>query len=497
MTAFPEYPQYDGLGLAQLVASKQVTPGDLVEEAITRIERFNPQLNAVVYGLFDQARAAASGPVPDGPFKGVPFLLKDLHTQMMGIPASLGTRILRDVPAQFDAEMTVRYRRAGLIPVGRANCSEFGILPYTEPEAFGPTRNPWNLALTPGGSSGGSAAAVAARLVPMADASDSGGSIRTPASCCGLFGLKPTRARTPTGPVDVEVWRGFSVQHAITRSVRDSAALLDCVAGPDAGAFYYAPPVERTFLSEVTRQPGRLRIAFTAKPFLGHELHPDCLAGLEATARLLEGLGHDVFETDLTFDRKKLAMAYLLSIASEIAVQMRSAAKASGRRFNLDDFEPATSGLYLFASATSAADYAEALGDLQFVARQVAPFFDTCDVLLTPTLAAPPFAIGSLQATPLERTAVRLLSKFNGGKLMLAAGIVDRNADHTFDWIPYEPIWNITGHPAMSVPLYWNAEGIPIGMHFTGHFGDEATLFRLAGQLERAQPWHDRLPAGY
>ncbi len=497
MTPFPEYSHYDGLGLAQLVASKQVTPGELVEEAIAQIEAHNPKINAVIYKLYDQARAAASGPLPDGPFKGVPFLLKDLHTQIMGVPASLGTRILRDVPAQFDAEMTIRYRRAGLIPVGRASCSEFGIMPYTEPEAFGPTRNPWDLALTPGGSSGGSAAAVAARMVPMADASDAGGSIRTPASCCGLFGLKPTRARTPTGPREVEVWRGFSVQHAITRSVRDSAALLDCVAGPDAGAFYYPPPVERSFLTEVTREPGRLRIAFTARPFLGHEVHPDCLAGLDATVRLLKELGHEVFEADLTFDRKRLSMAYLLSIGSEISVEMRSAAKASGRKFDLDDFEPGTSGLYLFATAVSAADYAQALHDLQYLAREVAPFFESCDALLTPTLAAPPFPIGSLQPASLEKMAVRLLSKFNGGKLMLAAGIVDRNADHTFDWIPYEPIWNITGHPAMSVPLYWNAEGIPIGMHFTGRFGDEATLFRLAGQLERAQPWSERVPAGY
>jgi amidase len=497
MTTFPEYSQYDGLGLAQLVTSKQVAPGELVEEAIARTERHNPQINAIIYKLYDQARAAASGPLPDGPFKGVPFLLKDLHSQITGIPISFGTRILRDVPSPFDAEMTIRYRRAGLIPVGRTSAPEFGILPYTEPEAFGPTHNPWNLDLTPGGSSGGSAAAVAARIVPLADASDGGGSIRTPASCCGLFGLKPTRARTPTGPYEGELWRGFAIQHAITRSVRDSAALLDCVAGPDAGTLYYAPPVKRTFLSEVTHEPGRLRIAFTAKPWLGHEVHPDCLAGLEDTVRLLEGLGHELFEADLVFDRKKLSMAFLLSIAAETAVGMRSAEAAAGRKFNLDDFEPTTSALYLLASATSAANYAQALHDLQFLARQVAPFFEKYDVLLTPSLAAPPFPIRSLQPKSFEKTTIRLLSKINGGRLMLASGIVDKNADHTFDWIPYAPIWNVTGQPAMSVPLYWNAEGVPIGMHFVGRFGDEATLFRLAGQLERAQPWCERTPEGY
>lgn len=497
MTSFPEYSQYDGLGLAQLVARKQVTPCELVEEAIARTEQHNPQINAIIYKLYDQARAAASGPLPDGPFKGVPFLLKDLHSQIMGIPISFGTRTLRDVPSPFDAEMTIRYRRAGLIPVGRTNTPEFGILPYTEPEAFGPTRNPWNLALSAGGSSGGSAAAVAARIVPMADASDGGGSIRTPASCCGVFGLKPTRARTPTGPYDGELWRGFAIQHAVTRSVRDSAALLDCVSGPDAGALYYAPPVERPFLSEVTREPGCLRIAFTAKPLLGHEVHADCLAGLDVTVRLLEGLGHELFEAGLVFDRKKLSMAFLLSIAAETAVWMRSTTIAAGRKFNLDDFEPATSALYLLASASSATDYAQALHDLQLVARQVAPFFEKCDVLLTPSLAAPPFPIGSLQPKSFEKTAIRLLSKINGGKLMLASGIVDKNADHTFDWIPYAPIWNVTGQPAMSVPLYWNDEGIPIGMHFTGRFGDEGTLFRLAGQLERAQPWFECAPEGY
>src|SRR5512136_2565763 len=296
MTAFPEFHKYDGLGLGELVRTRQVAPADLIEEAISRIEAHNPKLNAVVYKLYDQARAAAKGDLPDGPFKGVPFLLKDMHATVQGVPTSCGTSMLKDVPQPHDSEIVRRYRAAGVILLGKTNVPEFSLLPYTEPQAFGPTHNPWDLARTPGGSSGGSAAAVAARLVPLSGGADGGGSIRIPASCCGVFGLKPTRGRTPTGPDIGDIWRGFAQEHVLTRSVRDSAAMLDAISGSETGEPYCAPTPRRPFLQEVSLPPGHLKIAFTSHPFLGHEVHEDCRKGLEATVRLLESLGHEVVE---------------------------------------------------------------------------------------------------------------------------------------------------------------------------------------------------------
>ena len=497
MTRLPEYHKYDGLGLAELVRTKKVSPTELVEEAISRIEAHNATINAVIYKMYEQARKVAQGKVPDGPFKGVPFLLKDMHATVEGVPTSCGTRILKDVPQPHDSEIVRRYRAAGVILLGKTNVPEFSLLPYTESETFGPTNNPWDLTRTPGGSSGGSAAAVAARLVPLAGGADGGGSIRIPASCCGVFGLKPTRSRTPTGPDIGDIWRGFAQEHVLTRSVRDSAAMLDAIAGPDIGAPYWAPSPTRPYVQEVTTEPGRLRIAFTAHPFLGHDVHEDCRKGLTATVRLLKELGHELVEAAPEIDREEFAIAFLTILAGETRDEIDWAAGLAKRKTSFADFEAGTSALALLGQAFSAGDYAKALNYLLASARGVGRFFEGYDVLLTPTLSQPPLPTGSLQPSGAERFMVRLVGRLHAAWLLNALGVIKPLANKTFDFIPYTPVFNVTGQPAMSVPLYWNEAGLPIGMHFVGRFGDEATLFRLAGQLERAQPWSDRTPANF
>jgi amidase len=497
MSSFPEYPKYDGLGLAELVCTKQITPSELVEEAIERIEARNPRLNAVVNKLYEQARAAAKNDLPDGPFMGVPFLVKDLISTMEGVPTSFGTRWLKDYPMPHDTEMVRRFRATGAVILGKTNTPEFGLVPYTEPEAFGPTHNPWDLQRTPGGSSGGSGAAVAARLVPLASGGDGGGSIRIPASCCGLFGLKPTRARTPTGPVVGEMWHGFAQEHVLSRSVRDSAAMLDAVAGPDVGAPYFAPPQERPYLQEVSTDPGKLRIAFTSHPFMGHEVHTDCRKGLEETVRLLQSLGHIVVEDKPDIDGEAFSVAFLTVVAGETRADIEWTSGLVKRKPSLAGFEASTYAVGLLGKAMSAVDYANAVRYLQTVSRSIGRFFESYDLLLTPTLSQPPVPIGSLQPPSSQMPLIRLIGQLNAGWLLNALGVIKPLAAQTFDFIPYTPVFNVTGQPAMSVPLYWNEAGLPIGMHFVGRFGDEATLFRLAGQLERAQPWFDRAPADF
>ena len=494
MSGFSEFHEYDGLGLAELVRSGQVTAAELVDEAIGRIEARNPRVNAVVRPMYEQAREDVRGAPPGGAFGGVPFLLKDLVSTVKGVPTSCGTRILKDVPAARDSEMVRRYRAAGLVILGKTNTPEFGLLPYTEPVAFGPTNNPWDLTRTPGGSSGGSAAAVAAGMVPLAGGGDGGGSLRIPASCCGLFGLKPTRGRTPTGPDVGDIWRGFVQEHVVTRSVRDSAAVLDAVAGPDVGAPYWAPPPARPYLDEVATEPGRLRIAFSAKPLLGAEVDPDCAAGLRATASLLEGLGHELVEAAPPVERERFAVSFLMVIAAETAASVESAARAAGRKTSLADFEIGTQALAMLGRAFSAGEYAGALNYLLAASRRIAGFFEDYDVLLTPTLAKPPVPTGSLQPTKSEALQVEITGRLRASWLLKALGVIKPLAEKTFAFMPYTPVFNVTGQPAMSVPLHWNAAGLPIGMHFVGRFGDEATLFRLAAQLERAQPWFARTP---
>ncbi len=497
MSAFPEYSHYDGLGLAELVRKKEISAVELVEEAIQRIETHNPALNAVINKLYDSARDTAKKPLPDGPFAGVPFLIKDLLSTIAGVPTSNGNRLWKNIPAKMDSELVKRWKKAGVVILGKTNTPEFGLTPYTEPLAFGPTHNPWDLTRITGGSSGGSGAAVAARLVPLASGGDGGGSIRIPASACGVFGLKPTRGRTPTGPVLGEAWHGFAIEHVLTRSVRDSAAMLDATQGADVGAPYFAPPVSRPFLDEVSTKPGKLRIAVSAAPMLGKNVHADVLKAFAETVSLLKELGHEIIEAAPQVDGEAFSLAFVTILAAELRADIEEAARAAGKKVSVSDFDPASFGLGMLGKAMSAEEYAAAARYLQTSARQVSRFCEDYDLLLTPTLSQPPVKVGALQPAASEKTLISLIGSFDGGGLLKMMGIIKPLAAQTFEFMPWTPVFNVTGQPAMSVPLYWNAENLPIGMHFVGKFGDEATLLRLAGQLEQAKPWAQKTPPGF
>ncbi|MEO8193776.1 MAG: amidase [Gemmatimonadales bacterium] len=489
-----DYSSHDALSLAELVRTRQVSARELVDAAIARIESLNPKLNAVIHKMYDGALRQADEPRRGGPFEGVPFMLKDLLSWYAGEPTTSGSRFFRGWVPPHDTEIVQRYRRSGVIVVGKTNTPEFGLTPYTEPELFGPAHNPWDTTRTTGGSSGGSAAAVASGMVPWAGGGDGGGSIRIPASCCGIFGLKPTRGRTPAGPLAGEHWQGAAIEHCLTRSVRDSAAMLDATAGPDVGAPYWATPPSRPFLEEVGAPPGRLRIAFTSTPFLGHSVHEDCKAALADTVRLLESLGHDVVEAAPPADREKFNRAFLTVVCGEVHADLLDARALVGRAVTPQDVEFTTWGLNLLGGSISAGQFVRAERYLRRSARAVGRFFETVDVLVTPTLAVPPFPIGSLQPPAHERTLLRVLGRLRAGNVLRVLGALEKAAEKIFDVIPYPPLFNITGQPAMSVPLYWNAANLPIGVHFVGKYGNEATLFRLAAQLEEARPWKERRP---
>jgi len=465
----------DATAQAELVRRREVTPLELVDAAIARIERLNPLLNAVVTPMYEQARAAASSKLPKGPFTGVPFLLKDLLASYKGVRMTLGSAFLSNFVSPHDSELVTRLKRAGFVILGKTNTPEFGLLPTTEPKLFGACHNPWALDRTPGGSSGGSAAAVAAGMVPVAHGNDGGGSIRIPASCCGLFGLKPTRARNPLGPDFGDIMGGLVVEHVLTRTVRDSAAVLDVTSGPSPGDPYWAPPRKRPFIREVETPPGRLRIGFSVQAPTGVPVHPDCVSAVKDAAELCVELGHEVSEiSPILEDSELINRAFMTVWAAGCASTIDAAALAMGKKPSPEQFEPATWAIYEMGCRRTASEYLLAVTILQRFSREVARFFASYDIWLTPTLAQPPLPLGSFDSPPDDPLyAQRRAAEF----------------------VPFTPICNITGQPAMSVPLFWNAEGLPIGVHFVGRFGEEATLFRLAAQLETARPWANRKPA--
>lgn len=493
---FSEYGKYDGLGLAELVRKKKVSAGELVEEAISRIETHNPKINAVVYKLYDRAREKAKGKLPDGPFKGVPFLIKDLHATQEGIPTSHGNKLWKDVPSKITTELVKRWEASGIIIVGKTNTPEFGLTPYTESNTLQPAHNPWDITRTTGGSSGGSGAAVASRMVPIASGGDGGGSIRIPSSACGIFGLKPTRGRTPTGPIIGESWNGFDIEHVLTRSVRDSAAMLDATKGQDVGAPYIIPDTG-PFLKEVSKKPSKLKIAFSTKPMLGKEVHADCVKGVEETVALLKELGHEVREDAPEINGEEFSYRFLTVLAGQIRADIEEAAEMAGKKVTIDDFDDESFAMGMFGVALKASDYARSMRYLQTVSREIGQFFESYDVLLTPVLSQPPVKIGALKPSASEQTQLKIVARTGAIWILEAMGIIKEVAARNYEFMPWTPVFNVSGQPAMSVPLYWNDEGLPIGMHFAGKWGDETTLFRLAGQLEKAKPWFDKAPEGY
>ena len=473
MPRIDEYEHQDAIGLAAWVRAGEVSPQELLEAAAARVEARNPAINAVVIRAFEEGRKAIEAGLPDGPLRGVPWLLKDLHAAWKGVRLTSGSRFFAENVSDYDSELVARYRRAGLVLFGRSASPEFGVTSTTESVLYGATRNPWLPSHSAGGSSGGAAAAVATGIVPAAHATDGGGSIRIPASCCGLFGMKPTRARVPSGPKLGEGWSGMSVQHAVSRSVRDSAALLDAAAGPALGDPYFAPPSARSYLEEVGRDPGRLRIALQTTAFNGAEVDPDCAAAARDAAELCRSLGHEVEEANLSIDREAMSRACGTIICASLRATLLERAADLGRDVTADDIEPLTWLMAEGIKQAGAADYVSALRVIHSLGRQVSSFFTDYDALLTPTMATPPLPLGRLALTRPDVPAL--------------------NADLART-IGFTQLFNASGHPAMSVPLYWNGAGLPIGVQFAGRFGDEATLFRLAAQLESARPWFLRRP---
>lgn len=466
-----EYEKLDALGIAQLVRSRAVTSLEVTETAIALIEERNPALNAIVARLYDRAREAIAAGLPDGPFTGVPYLFKDLVVSVLGAPTTFGSRLFAVNMPSAESELVRRCRQAGLVVLGKTNTSEFGLLPVTEPRLFGPTRNPWNIEHTPGGSSGGSAAAVAAGMLPMAHATDGGGSIRIPASCCGLFGLKPTRGRITAGPEGGEGLAGLAAQHAVSWSVRDSAALLDATAGPMPGDPYFATPPQQSFLEASRRDPQRLRIAFAVRAPNEAAVHPDCVEATRAAARLCEDLGHIVEEASPEFDVSAVVHSFNTIFQANTTANI---GRATGGKLPAEgQIEPMSRALAERGMDISAATYIASVHAMHRESRRIAAFFERYDAWLTPTLAYPPPRIGHFDTDLAD---------------------VDQWLSRLLDFIPFTFLFNVTGQPAMSVPLGMSSDGLPVGVHFAGRYGDEATLFSLAGQIERAAPWRDRRP---
>ncbi|WP_219416920.1 amidase [Pseudonocardia nigra] len=464
----------DAVAQADLVRRGELTAEELVAAAIERIEALDPVLNAVVTPMFEHAQGAARR-APAGPFRGVPFLVKDLLVDVAGVRMTAGSRFLRDTVSVHDSELVVRLRRAGLVIVGKTNTPEFGMVPACEPVRHGPTRNPWDVTRSTSGSSGGSAAAVASGMVPMAHANDLGGSIRFPAAATGLLGLKPTRARNPLGPGCGYVVSGWLTEHAVTRSVRDSAVLLDATAGPTPGDPYPAPPPARPFAAEVGADPGRLRIAFTSRTPDGSPGDPDCVDALDDAVALCSSLGHEMLEANLPGLTPAVGAAIGTVFHAATAWTVGHWVRRLGREPGPDELEPLTQAYREAGERVSAAEYLLAIGELQAFARGVAAFLTDVDLWLTPTTSSPPPPLGEIVSTPDD--PMRALRR--GGPTVRYPAVVA----------------NLTGNPAMSVPLWWNDAGLPVGVHFLGRFGDEATLLRLAAQLEQARPWAERTPA--
>lgn len=475
MITFEEYRKLDATDLAKAILRGDLKPSEVLEAAIVRAEAINPKINAIVHMQYDQARdVVAKGILPNRPFSGVPYLLKDLGAFDKGQPCNMGSRFWTGFTPGHDATYTERCKAAGVLIMGRTNTPELGLNASTEPVVHGATLNPWNFSKSVGGSSGGSAAAVAGGILPMAHATDGGGSIRIPAANCGLFGMKPTRGRNPSGPDAGEGWSGLSTGHVVSRSVRDSARMLDCTHGPALGDPYAAPLPTRPFEDEVRKKPGELKIALMTDGFDGRPLDAECVAGINEAAKLCIDLGHQVEPAQPNLDIAALLRATRTIISGNVWNVINLRCKSLGREPSSEDVEPVTRAFAEEGCRASAGDYAAAILILHQQGRVFSNFFKNYDVILSSTMRHPPLAIGSIsmQTKDFDKYYKALLE----------------------DELAITPVYNQTGCPAMTVPLHWSADGLPIGIHFGATFGDEATLFRLASQLEEAKPWFNKRP---
>ena len=484
------YLHQDAVGLAALIRAGELHPKEVLAAALDQIERFDTRINAIAWRRFDLAAQEAERTLPDSPVSGVPFLIKALSQRMDGAPHTMASQMRSGLVADHDSTLVARYKAAGLIIIGQTTSPEFGAAADTRSSLYGVTRNPWDLDRSPGGSSGGAAAAVAARYLPAAHASDGAGSIRIPASMCGLVGLKPTRGRTPKGPDAAEGWFGLSVEHAVTRTVRDSAALLDITQGADPGAPYYPPPPDRPYLEEVALPPGKLRIAVSTESMLSDRMDRRCVEAVERTAELLEQLGHRVAEARPSIDPQRFKEAIWVMIGADMACAIDAAAHSAGRRPKADLYEASSWLLGLFGRRLTAADFITSLQYIRNMGRSTAPFFDDYDIFVEPTIARPPWKSGALYP-PMNQQLARAAIRIRGRGAALKA--VSELGERSFRAVPNTALWNATGQPSISLPLHWS-DGLPIGVQFTARYAEEALLFRLAAELEQARPWIDRLP---
>jgi amidase len=470
--AMKDYSAHDGLGLAALVRDGKVKAEALVEAAVERLEALNPKLNAVIYKTYDHARTRAKL-FSAQPFAGVPFLLKDIGAAQKGVPTRQGSGFLPDAPSPHDSYLTEKFEAAGLLSLGKTNVPEFGLVPITESTLYGPARNPWNVNHTPGGSSGGSAAAVAAGIVPLAHANDGGGSIRIPAASCGLVGLKPTRGRISLGPDLGEISGGLVNEGVVSRTVRDTAAALDATAGYMPGDPHIAPLPPVSYLTAISEKPGRLRIGFATKDLAGAPFHPDCQAAVQHAAKLAEAQGHRVEEASPPVDIAVLSQAFMPIWASGVAMLVDGMAMLTGKEPRQQDFQGLSWATYQAGKTITAAQYQMCWFQLQAMTRGIAQWHQSCDMWLTPTLGGPPAKISqfNMQETDMEKAWAPII-----------------------DYVPFTALQNATGQPAINLPLYWNADNLPIGVQFVGRFGEEHLLLSLAGQLEKADPWIARKP---
>lgn len=490
MSTFKEYTQYDAIGLAELIKTKQISVQELINTAKASISKRNPQINAIISHI---------NPIPqintldlNAPLAGVPFLIKDNFVNVKNVPTTSSCRLLKNFIPHYDNELISRYRKTGLVFLGKTNVPELCLSPTTESQFYGPCNNPWSLEHSTGGSSGGSAAAVAAGIVPAAHGSDGAGSLRIPASCCGLFSLKPTRGRMPTGPDMGKVLQGNAIEHVLTRSVRDSAALLDYTQGADPGAAFLLPKPKEAFLEAIKRPPKQLKIAYTTEHWFGGKIHPDCDNAVKHALTLCEQLGHSIEEISFKFDASAYKRNLSIWIAAETAAFLYRITTLLKTPLDPYQLEPASRILLKLGSFFSALDFSIASAFFDQISQQVGHFFCNYDILITPTLASPPPKLGSLLPTARENKLLSLTYRFPFDQLL--DKVIEEMTTKWFDFMPHLPLFNTTGNPAASIPLYWNQDNLPIGVQFVGRFAEEDTLLQLAKQLEEINPWFHKTP---
>ena len=489
---FSEYRSYDATGLAALIQSGQVSADELLDVAIARAAEVNPHINALHTPFHDFSRQRAMELDTQLPFAGVPFLIKDLQHALKGYPMANGSAACHDNVPEKNASIVERYLASGLLPFAKTTTPEFGLLGITEAKAYGPTRNPWNLNHTPGGSSGGSAAVIAAGIVPMASANDGGGSIRIPASHCGLFGLKPSRGRVPVGPYYGEVWMGASADHVLTRSVRDSAVMLDVLQGKDSGAPFEIKPPELPYADVINQLPKKLTIAYSTESPIGTDVDQSCIDAVSHTVKLLENMGHRVEEAKPDYNGMELAHDYLMLYFASVAATVRALRKQAGKH-RVKKLEAITRTLATLGETISAGEFYQSKQNWNTYSRSMSEFHSRFDLYLTPSVAMPPLKIGEKAPNPMELFILSMSNRMGLGKLILKSGLIEKMAHDSLQPNPFSQLANLTGLPAMSVPLHWTESNLPLGVQFIAPVGAEDILLQLATQLEHAQPWFERV----